>query len=97
MPLTDRRVNDISQKRQREGPSLKLILINLLHLRLVLDQESRIKNQESRIYLEHYNAQGPQLTPRRKKCVDPSQQIYKHSDRKQHIQYPHFTNIYGYE
>ena len=26
------------------------------------------------VYFEHIIAQGPQLTPRRKKCVDPSQQ-----------------------
>ena len=35
-------------------------------------QDSRFKIQD--FYFEHNSAQGPQLTPRRKKCVDPSQQ-----------------------
>ena len=37
-------------------------------------QDSRFKIQD--LFFEHNDAQGPQLTPRREKCVDPSQQKY---------------------
>ena len=35
-------------------------------------------------FFEHYDAQGPQLTPRREKCVDTSQQKYNHLYNTKH-------------
>ena len=57
--------------------------LHFLEYDTFLMKHSRFKIQDLRFKIQDYssdtnNAQGPQLLPRREKCVDLSQQKYKH-------------------